>query len=92
MPCSDGGYTTGEPALSMKRVDRLSNLLCEACKLLDKSPGTGAMSKALAKWWRQHQKRDAERVAREKEVESQERLRKKILKKLTPKERKALGV
>lgn len=46
----------------------------------------------LADWWTAHQKADAEEAARKAKLIAEKKAKKAALKKLTPEERKLLGV
>ena len=50
------------------------------------------VARDLADWWEEHQKADTERAKRDVALWKQSEMRKKALKKLTPAERKALGL
>lgn len=77
--------------LSKEDVDRWT---AEACGKLSKLKPAAIrkMSLELQLWWREHQKADAERKARERREERDKELRAQALAKLTPAERRALGV
>lgn len=66
--------------------------LCKACTRL---AGEGALTEyslELQTWWRDHQRADARRVKEEARAELDATVRRRALKKLTPGERKALGL
>lgn len=64
--------------------------LCAWCRSnTDKIKG---MSLELQIWWRDHQEEDARHEREEAEKRHRDLLREKALKKLSPEERKALGV
>lgn len=52
MPCSDGNYYHDQ--LIQQKLDKLTRLLCEACKLIDNRSLTSSMSKELKEWHIQH--------------------------------------
>lgn len=49
-------------------------------------------SRGLADWWEEHQEADRKRIASEKRVKLEQKLREKALAKLTPKEKRILGL
>jgi hypothetical protein len=60
MPCRD--YTPdncGELHILQQKIDTLTNLLCEACSLLDDS---NAMSPALLQWFDKHVEADRKEI------------------------------
>jgi DNA-directed RNA polymerase specialized sigma24 family protein len=71
------------------QLDIATRLLCLACHLLDNYGyfNYGSVDKELSDWWKNHQEDDRKRAKKEKEE-----LKQNALKKLTPKERKALGL
>ena len=91
MPCEY--YTPAEEAARMgAKLDKLTRLLCEACKALETKRFNFDSRPDLAKWWRKHKKHDRQRK-RDKQVERDaKRLKKATIAKLTKKERKALGL
>jgi hypothetical protein len=81
MPCRDDYPQDGTEATRLRA--ELEPLLCEAVDLLDQLEGKGAtvnMSKKLRAWAKKH------------EAGEQVRIRQEALEKLTPKERRALGL
>jgi hypothetical protein len=73
--------------------------LCSALKAMSKKDlerivydARNKTSRDLADWWEAHQAADAAREAREKAAAKAKAVRKKAVAKLTPKERKVLGV
>jgi hypothetical protein len=73
--------------------------LCAALKAMSKKDlerivydARNKTSRDLADWWEAHQAADAAREAREKAAAKAKAVRKKAVAKLTPKERKVLGV
>ena len=71
--------------------ERLHNL---SKKDMDKFVYDAHSKKArnLADWWEEHQEADKARIAEEKQFKKDAAAKKKALLKLTPKERKALGL
>lgn len=80
MPCRDT-FDDDIPKNTAASVEaKLVPLLCEACDLLEKNDLVSTMSHELLKWAKEH---EAQEVAR---------IRKEALDKLSPKERRALGL
>lgn len=78
------------PALCarLKKLKRFSKDRFEELVYNAKSP----VSRDLAGWWEEHENADKARVAKEAAQKKQEELRQQALNKLSPAERKALGV
>lgn len=72
----------------VKTLDRDTATLCEWCASHDVSE----MSLELQLWWRDHQHADRARERRERSEAKQEKLRQAAVKKLTPAERRVLGL
>ena len=70
----------------------LDELVCELCGRLQSLPSIDHYSLEMRTWWRDHQAADAARIARERLAEQQAELRRQALAKLSPLERKALGL
>lgn len=89
---------------TQERADKLSAMLCEALTFIEKYGITmSTLSLAINEWWTEHKRRDALERAREEEKqqkkvkeqqakEEHHRLVTQAVSKLTPDERKALGV
>lgn len=93
MPCSDGGPIYPD-RVSTARADRNARVACEALRLIEKYipayvPG---MSVETLQWWAEHQEADLRREEAERQQREREALRDSAISKLTPEERKALGV
>lgn len=52
----------------------------------------GITKKQVESWWKNHKAKDAKRREAEREAKRKEELKQKALKKLSPAERKALGI
>lgn len=89
MPCTDGGVPY--PDYTQQRLDKATRLLCELCDQLENGNFTG-FSGEMSEWWRKHQKADAKRKAAEALEQQRIKMRERALNKLTPKERRLLGV
>jgi hypothetical protein len=79
MPCRDD-YSQDDYAAANKVRAELEPLLCEACAFIENGGNLKKLSPALRKWYEAHSKKEQARVALE------------AAKKLTVKERKALGL
>lgn len=77
--------------LSKKDRDKLVSTLCSRLKNTKKVNVT-KYSLELQMWWRDHKEADKKRIRQEKEKREQEKIRKQALSKLTPEERKSLGL
>jgi hypothetical protein len=78
--------THGRTLSRRRDNDAMARELCEWCKTHDVT----TQSLELQIWWRDHQRHDAEREAREVAEQERQKLRAEALAKLTPAERKAL--
>ncbi len=84
-------------ALKME-CDRLARIACKAITTLEQlDPELKTFKdRESRKWWADHKKADAVRIAKEEKVkaklEAEEKLRKEALAKLTPEEIKAFGL
>lgn len=81
-----GVYNEGD---LRKRTDEATATLCAR---LHKVKDVTKYSLEMQTWWRDHQKADAERERREAQEREEKRTRKAAISKLTPKERRALGL
>lgn len=94
MPCTDGGPPgpSREDVLK-QRLDTATDLLCGLCKKLEKSKiGKKLMTRELAKWWQAHQEADRIREESERMRRERETTRQRALAKLSPAERRILGI
>lgn len=64
MPCYDPTAKEEEQA----RFDRLTRLLCWACRMLERSTYDWALNLELKEWWREHKAWDLDRKRRESEA------------------------
>ena len=67
-------------------------LAAELCEKLTERGGADGLSLEMQTWWRDHQRADAAREAREREAQREFELKARALEKLTPEERKVLGL
>jgi hypothetical protein len=63
MPCVDSSSNDDYFDGGRARLDRLTRLLCEACRVIRKTKSEKLMSPELSAWSIQHQKDDAARRA-----------------------------
>lgn len=92
MPCRDGG-----PPIEVEykeRLDKVTRLLCELCGTLEASGANTKklFTRELSAWWEVHKKADRARELQERAERTRKATRRKALKKLTPAERRALGI
>lgn len=107
MPCrgESDDYPRIDPE-DLKKLRNIEAILCGILTLLEQNATArfnfvlnnldykeiGVSRQWLEKWWTIHKRHDAERRAREAADAERKKLRAKGLKKLSPKERKALGL
>lgn len=92
MPCTDGGvpYTREDTT----RVNLNARVACDALSLIERT-NPDLISELRAEtqaWWHAHKEADRIRLQREREASDREALRNSARSKLTPAERKALGI
>lgn len=96
MPCNDGGGPyfadySEEYNAAKSRLDKATQVACELAKLLTHTQKQKLSSKAR-KWIETHRIMDDRRIAHEQRKLKEKELREKALRKLTPGERRLLGV
>lgn len=94
MPCMsyEADYTPTDSTKSLR--DKLARIACKAMTQLERVDPTNSLfkNKETKEWWTQHKIDDARAMeAKRKEAEAKA-LRKAALDKLTPEEKKVLGV
>lgn len=90
MPCMDGGPTPEEVARTEADWNTVQRLACEHCHGLE---ARGDRVPRWAKgWWQRHQKADALRTRESLAQLKAANRRRRALAKLTPEERKELGL
>ncbi|MHC4406344.1 MAG: hypothetical protein ACYTG0_42475 [Planctomycetota bacterium] len=84
---------------NLARLDEATRLLCATCRSLTEAQveeviydARNAKARKLASWWERHQEWDRRRLEEEQKARNQERIRREVLKKLTPEEIRALGL
>jgi hypothetical protein len=76
-------------------LEEITVRLCDLCQVLPDSilyNGKNAKSRALADWWENHQKVDADRIALEKKIKKDNADRELVLASLTPREKHLLNL
>lgn len=104
MPCTDGSSDWDRAFTAGREARKFESLLCGFITVLSNSntlenwkskvdwTEVGVTRKAFEEWWEEHQKADEKRREQEAFESNRELLKKLALAKLTPQERKALGV
>ena len=90
MPCRSDYDGDSERALR-KELERVTRVACELARTVD-SDVYLHLNKETREWIVQHERADRERLKREREEADRLLMRKKALKKLTPEERRLLGI
>ncbi len=89
MPCNCDGMDAHMATTYKQKADKLARLLCEMIPMIS---GTDGCSLELRHWWEEHQAHDR-RVAEQEKAEQDRKDRKaEALAKLTPADRRILGV
>jgi predicted RNA-binding protein Jag len=91
MPCQDDGqgeyYARKERQATQVRLDRVTEMLCRLCSQnADRLPGD------INEWFRKHQEADRKRLAAELAAEVAAQKKAAALAKLTPEEKRMLGL
>lgn len=90
MPCMDGGPTREEISRQNQDFEIITKLACRLCKEIEKR---GEKVPKFAKdWWERHKLADEERKRLEKVKKEKERRKQNALAKLSPEDKKALGL
>jgi hypothetical protein len=95
MPCSssDGMSSSGHDYEAHRKLERLTRVSCEIMAALEKIGLTPEQfGPEVRSWWTEHRAVDARREAAARALAEREKLRAAGLAKLTPEERKALGL
>ena len=94
MPCDGGGWSGNQEAEyweeRLRHDSPTAEAFCELCQVLEES-GI-ALTPSAARWWKKHKDRDRKRVEKEVAAQKERKKIKDALEKLTPYERKLLGV
>lgn len=93
MPCRNGNeddYLAIE-AKAKAELDLATRVACKAMRYLE-GMGASFPDSETARWWRDHKEQDRLRLKREQEERKAKMKKKAALAKLTPEERKLLGL
>lgn len=89
MPCTCYGYPDPEPDI---HSGSLADALCKVLQEHEARGEMGCFDEATLKWWEDHKERDRARVEEDLREAERRNARAEALAKLTPFERKLLGV
>lgn len=96
MPCGD----PWDPETNLRRANQLNQeltvMLCEALRLLEGRTRSGTIDAIatvkLRQWWAKHKAEDEAREKKEKHEAHLEKVKKRVLSKLTAEEKEAFGI
>lgn len=86
-----GSWDGYHPKVYCKSVNA-DNLVADLCSRLHKCPDVTKYSLEMQMWWRDHQEADFKRKQAEAKKQQAQKIKQKALAKLSPSERKALGL
>lgn len=89
MPCTCDGYPEPKPDL---HNGPLADMLCAVLQNHEARGEMGCFSAATLKWWEEHKARDKARVEQDLRDAIKRKQRDAVIAKLTPYERKLLGL
>lgn len=89
MPCTCEGYPEPEPDL---HNGPLAEMLCKTMAEHEERGEMSCFSEEQLAWWKEHKKRDKARLDQDMRRKRTEKAKNAALAKLTPYERKLLGV
>ncbi len=104
MPCSDQPTYYERTAIAQRELNKVNAMLCGVLTSAENLGilGTvlqnvnetecGVTIASIRSWFNRHKKEDARRKAREEATRKQEEVKREALAKLSPEERKALGL
>lgn len=93
MPCNSGmGVGDLQGLTTRSELERLTRVSCQIMKAIESAGIQLDLDGEAAAWWQQHKAIDEARLRREQEQAEQERIRLEEIAKLTPEERRALGL
>lgn len=94
MPCYDASeedYRRADASEAKARLDLATRVACKALRYLE-GMGASFPDSETARWWMEHKEQDTLRIQREQEERKAKKKKKAALAKLTPEERKLLGL
>jgi hypothetical protein len=95
MPCSSEGFEKDVETRRLEELNLVTRLLCGLCRQAE-AGGPVRLDAVTMGWWERHKQLDARRQAAEqtsrRNKEEHERLKREATAKLSPEERKALGL
>lgn len=91
MPCYDS-RVDDDHRLTSQRLDRATRVACEAFRSMTPEAIRDKLSQEAQRWWYNHQEMDRKRLAAEEAARQRAKAKRDALAKLTPAERKALGL
>lgn len=96
MPCYATGSAEGDARLAADEahdeMTMVTALLCSLCVELDKHKQKKLMPPKVKRWWENHKEIDRERIREATAESNKERLKRSTLKRLSKKEKEALGI
>jgi hypothetical protein len=94
MPCSDGGPNYQDNPETKRRLDLATRLLCSLCRKITNSGRDTLIydDVELVRWWNDHLAADRKREKAEEAEREVIRKHQAALNKLTPEDRKVLGL
>lgn len=64
MPCTFTGSLAGDEALlAREALDRVTDLLCRTCRLIEKKGELDQLDPEVAAWWAKHKAEDAKKAS-----------------------------
>lgn len=96
MPCRDDGQLASEYGNLQRRLDEVTQMLCGVLGAIEEAEEPvriDHLAIETQEWWNKHKKADEQRRSVEERAKEARRLaRERALAKLTPEERRALGL
>ena len=90
MPCRDGGPTLESEQQS--KIHDLTRMLCSVLEMVESEHMLGNIHGEVHAWWDRHKKEDIERKRQESARRTAQEKKLEALSKLTPEERRLLGL
>lgn len=94
MGCLDStwGYDDESDGAMRAHINCLTDMLCGIMRYREEIGDTSGFSSQVLEWWKQHKRIDAARLKAEEAERKEQATREAALAKLTPAERRALGL